>query len=40
MFCYSGDNDSILGFPPLTLDKEGVDKSIEIIEKVLVRKDL
>jgi len=40
MFCYSGDNDSILGFPPLTLDKEGVDKSIEIIERVLVRKDL
>lgn len=40
MFCYSGDNDSILGFPPLTLDKEGVDKSIECIERVLVRKDL
>jgi 4-aminobutyrate aminotransferase-like enzyme len=40
MFCYSGDNDSIIGLPPLTLDKEGVDKSIRLIENVLIRKDL
>lgn len=35
MFCVSGDNDSIMALPPLTLDKEGCDRSINIIRNLL-----
>lgn len=40
MLCFSGDFDTILCFPPLTIDKEGIDKSISILDKVLSKKDL
>jgi 4-aminobutyrate aminotransferase-like enzyme len=40
MFCTSGDNDSIVILPPLTLDKEGCDKAIKIIKDVLVKRNL
>jgi len=40
MFCYSGDNDSIVALPPLTIDKEGIDKCVDIIREVFIKRSL
>jgi len=38
MVTFSGDNDSIIITPPLTLDKKGCDKSISIIRESLIKR--
>jgi 4-aminobutyrate aminotransferase-like enzyme len=38
MWCTSGDNNALIALPPLTIDKQGCDKALSIMQKVFIKK--